>query len=255
MAIEQNAQLRLDRVSLNAAIAGARMEKPILNEICFDVYPGDRLAIVGPSGGGKTSLLRLMARLIDPSRGALYLDGQDYRKIPVLELRQQVTLVLQDSKLLGMTVQEAIAYPLNLRGMKSPQIQERVSTWMDRLHLPTEWLERTEMQLSVGQRQLVALCRALVIEPKILLLDEPTSALDVGRAEHLLQVLAEVALHTETTLIMVNHQLDLAQQFCNRLLYLHKGTLLEDLPEEQIDSAKLRSAIVQAEAEAASEWE
>jgi D-methionine transport system ATP-binding protein len=249
------AQLRLDRVSLNAAIAGARMEKPILNEICFDVYPGDRLAIVGPSGGGKTSLLRLMARLIDPSRGTIYLEGQDYQKMPVLELRQQVTLVLQDSKLLGMTVKEAIAYPLKLRGMKSPQIQERVSTWMDRLHLPTEWLERTEMQLSAGQRQLVALCRALVIEPSILLLDEPTSALDVGRAEHLLQVLAQVALNTETTLIMVNHQLDLAQQFCNRLLYLHKGILLEDLPEEQIDSNRLRSAIVQAEAEAALEWE
>lgn len=249
------AQLQLDRVSLKAAIAGARMEKPILNEICFEVYPGDCLAIVGPSGSGKTSLLRLMARLIDPSNGTLYLEGQDYRKIPVLELRQQVTLVLQESKLLGMSVKEAIAYPLKLRGMKSAEIQERVSTWMDRLHLPTEWLERTEVQLSVGQRQLVALCRALVIQPKILLLDEPTSALDVGRAEHLLQVLSEVALQTQTTLIMVNHQLDLAQQFCNRLLYLHQGTLLEDLSKEQIDSAQLRSAIIQAEAEAALEWE
>jgi D-methionine transport system ATP-binding protein len=173
----------------------------------------------------------------------------------VLQLRQQVTLVLQDSKLLGMTVKEAIAYPLKLRGIQPAEIQERVSTWMDRLHLPAEWLDRTEIQLSAGQKQLVALCRALVIEPKILLLDEPTSALDVGRANHLLQVLSEVALNRETTLIMVNHQLDLAQQFCNRLLYLHQGILLEDLPEAQIDSARLRSAIVQAEAEAASEWE
>lgn len=255
MATEQIAQLRLDRVSLSAPIAGAKIGVPILTDISFEVKSGDRLAIVGPSGAGKTSLLRLMNRLIEPSSGALYFQERDYRRLDAIALRRQVPLVLQESKLLGMTVKEAIAYPLTLRGMPAAQIPQRIATWCERLHLPTEWLERTEVQLSAGQRQLVALCRALVIQPQVLLLDEPTSALDAGRASHLLQVLSEVASSTETAIVMVNHQLELAQQFSTRLLYLQHGQLIDDLPHDRIDWEQLRQAIVQAETAAAREWE
>lgn len=245
----QTAQLRLEQVSLSASVGS----HSLLQDISFEVFKGDRVAIVGSSGAGKTSLLRLLNRLSEPTAGSIYLENQDYRQIPVIQLRQQVTLVAQESKLLGMTVQEALAYPLVLRGLPRSQIQQRLSHWMEQLHIPTEWLGRTEVQLSVGQRQLVAIARALVIQPKILLLDEPTSALDAGRASHLLQVLT-LATSSQTTILMVNHQLELAELFSTQVLHLQHGRLIQNSSNLALDWTKLRETLIQAEAEAAEEW-
>lgn len=244
------AQLQLQQVSLSTSVGSSFL----LKDISFEVFSGDRIAIIGPSGAGKTTLLRLLNRLSDPSSGSIYLENQEYRQIPIIQLRQQVTLVQQESKLLGMTVGEALAYPLVLRGLPRSQIQQRISHWIESLHIPEDWLGRTELQLSVGQRQLVAIARALVIQPKILLLDEPTSALDAGRASHLMQVLIQLATKSEITILMVNHQLEIAQQFCTRVLYLQHGQLIQNTPHIAIDWTKLRENLVQAEAQAAEEW-
>jgi len=247
----QTAQLRLKQVSLSGSVGSHYL----LKDISFEVSAGSRIALIGPSGAGKTSLLRLLNRLSEPTAGSIYLSNQEYRQIPVLQLRQQVTLVPQESKLLGMTVQEALAYPLVLRNLPRAEIQQRVGYWIEQLHISTDWLGRTEVQLSVGQRQLVAIARALVIQPKILLFDEPTSALDAGRAYHLLQVLTQLAHSSQTTILMVNHQLDVAQQFCTRVLHFQHGQLVQDVPNSgQLDWAKLRENLIQAEAEAAQEW-
>jgi len=248
------AQLQLTQVNLVTSMNGIITGTPILTDISFDVFKGDRLGIIGPSGAGKTSLLRLLNRLSEPTGGRIYLENQDYRKIPVLQLRRQVMLVPQEPKLLGMTVQQALAYPLTLQQLPQRQIQERLDACMNQLHIPGDWLERTELQLSVGQRQLVAIARALVIQPKILLLDEPTSALDAGRASHVLGVLADLAQKGNMAILMVNHQLDMAQLFCTRVLYLQGGQLLQDVPLAQIDWKQLRETLVQAEAQAAQEW-
>ncbi len=246
----QTAQLRLERVNLTASVGS----QYLLHDISFEVLQGDRVAIVGPSGAGKTSLLRLLNRLSEPTSGAIYLENQDYRQIPVMQLRQQVTLVQQESKLLGMTVKAALEYGLILRKLPRSQITQQISYWIEQLNIPTEWLERTELQLSVGQRQLVAIARALVIQPKILLLDEPTSALDAGRASQLLQVLTKQACNSQTTILMVNHQLELAQQFCTRVLYVEHGKLIQDVPNENLNWAKLRENLIKAEAQVAEEW-
>ena len=246
----QTAQLRLEQVNLTASVG----THYLLNDISFELFRGDRVAIVGPSGAGKTSLLRLLNRLSEPSTGSIYLENHHYPQIPVTQLRQQITLVPQETKLLGMTVQEALAYPLVLRGLPRSQRLQRLSHWIEQLHIPSEWLERTEVQLSMGERQLVAIARALVIQPKILLLDEPTSALDVGRASHLLQVLTQLATSGQTTILMVNHQLELAQLFCTRVLHLQHGQLIQDAPNGQLDWAKLRETLLQAEAQAVDEW-
>ena len=249
-----SAQLQLTQVNLVTSMNGIITGTPILTDISFDVFKGDRLGIIGPSGAGKTSLLRLLNRLSEPTGGRIYLENQDYRKIPVLQLRRQVMLVPQEPKLLGMTVQQALAYPLTLQQLPQRQIQERLDACMNQLHIPGDWLERTELQLSVGQRQLVAIARALVIQPKILLLDEPTSSLDAGRASHVLGVLADLAQKGNMAILMVNHQLDMAQLFCTRVLYLQGGQLLQDVPLAQIDWKQLRETLVQAEAQAAQEW-
>jgi len=247
-------QLQLKQVNLVTAARGPIMGTPILTDVSFNAFQGDRLCIIGPSGAGKTSLLRLLNRLSEPTSGAIYLENQDYRKIPVLQLRQQVMLVPQEPKLLGMTVQQALAYPLTLQQLPQRQIQERVDVYREKLHIPFDWLERTELQLSVGQRQLVAIARALVMQPKILLLDEPTSALDAGTASHILRVLADLALKDKITILMVNHQLDIAQLFCSRVLYLQGGHLLQDTSVTQIDWKQLRETLVQAEAQASQDW-
>ncbi len=247
----QTAQLSLDKVSLSASVGS----QYLLKDISFEIAKTELICLIGASGAGKTSLLRLLNRLSEPSAGTIYLEGQDYRSIPVIQLRQQIVLVQQESKLLGMTVKEALAYPLSLRGLERLQIQQRILYWSDQLHIPQEWLERTEVQLSVGQRQTVAIARALVTQPKILLLDEPTSALDAGRASQLLQVLTNLAAAGETTIVMVNHQLELAQAFCQRLLYLENGQLIQDsINNQTLDWIKLKDKLVQTEIKAAEGW-
>jgi D-methionine transport system ATP-binding protein len=246
---ETTAQLRIENISLKTPIAS----NYLLENISFQVDRGDRIAIVGPSGAGKTSLLRLLNRLSSPTSGSIYLDNQEYRQIPAIALRQQITLILQESKLLGMSVRETLAYPLKLRGINSSEIGDRISGVIEQLHIPEEWLNRTELQLSTGQKQLVAIARGIILQPKILLLDEPTSALDAGKAAHILQVLTELT-NSQTTILMVNHQLELAEQFSTRVLHLQRGKLIENSSSHQINWVQLRQNLIQAEAEAEQEW-
>jgi D-methionine transport system ATP-binding protein len=242
--------LRLEQVSLDSAIGS----QPILQDLNGVVAVGDRLAIVGPSGAGKTTLLRLLNRLAEPSAGVIYFEGIDIRQIPVLQLRQHITLVLQESKLLGMTVREALSYPLKLRGLSQSTIQQRLGTYLDLVHLPTEWLDRTEVQLSVGQRQLVAIARAVMIQPKVLLLDEPTSALDAGRGAYITEVLSRLTDHYQTTIVMVNHQLEIAQQFGTKVWYLQDGKLLTTAAAQDVDWDELKERFTRAEARQQEEW-
>ncbi|AFY43310.1 ATP-binding cassette domain-containing protein [Nostoc sp. PCC 7107] len=248
------AQLRFEQVNLFTKLKSNHQGYPILQDITFQVFPGERIAIVGVTGAGKTSLLRLINCLTEPSSGKIYLDNQEYRQISAIQLRQMVTLVLQESKLLGMTVQQALEYPLVLRGLPKATIQQRISHWLEQLQIPDDCLGRTEVQLSAGQKQLIAIARALIIQPKILLLDEPTSALDAGTASHLMQILIQLVQTQQTTILMVNHQLDLAQMFYTRLLHLHQGQLLADKPASEVDLASLQTSLIKAQTQAAEEW-
>jgi len=244
-------QLQLDRVTLKTALGA----QPLLQDISCKVFQGDRVAIVGASGAGKTSLLRLLNRLSEASQGQIFFEEQDIRQIPVISLRQQLTLVSQESKLLGMTVRQALTYPLALRGMPKSAIPQRIAIWTELLHIPQDWLDRTEVQLSVGQRQMVAIARALVIQPKILLLDEPTSALDAGRSHRLIEILIETAQTQRMTILMVNHQLDLAEQFCTHVFHLRQGQLVQDLSAEQMIWADLKQGLIEAETQDAEDWD
>lgn len=238
-------------------VEGAKVTAPLgltdlLHNLSFTCKKGDRVAIIGPSGAGKTSLLRLLNRLIEPSRGQLFFEQQPYTQIPVTQLRRKIVLTPQEPKLLGMTVQEALAYPLILQQRSQKEIRDRVAALCELCHLPPEWLERNELQLSLGQRQICAIARSLVLQPSILLLDEPTSALDVGTAAQLLQILQNLA---DTTLVMVNHQLDFAAQLCDRILYLEQGHLQRDIAATPEIWSELRQHLLAAETATAQEWD
>jgi D-methionine transport system ATP-binding protein len=244
--VQQQSQIRVEEVGLIAP-PGVHY---LLKDLSFQIFAGDRVGLIGPSGSGKTSLLRLLNRLSDPTSGAIYLDEQDIRRLNVQSLRQQVALVPQEPRLLGMMVKEALVYPLKLRNISLSIQQQRLAEWTQKLSLPEEWLGREELQLSVGQRQWVGLCRALMTEPQVLLLDEPTSALDVGRIGQLLQVLSSVP----ATVILASHQLALVEQFCDRVIWLHQGELMHQLAASQINWQHVKKTFQQQEKAMEQEW-
>ncbi|MDJ0846689.1 ABC transporter ATP-binding protein [Crocosphaera sp.] len=197
----------------------------LLENISFTVNKGDRCCIVGPSGSGKTTLLRLINRLQDPHTGAILFQSQPLKQFQVIHLRQKIVLVPQEPKLLGMTVQDTLVYPLKLQKLSSTEINQRLEYWRSQLSIPDDWLERNELQLSLGQRQLISIVRGLMMEPTLLLLDEPTSALDRDKGLQLIEVLKTITKDAKTTVLMVNHQLELVEQFTTQVLKLNQGKL------------------------------
>jgi D-methionine transport system ATP-binding protein len=249
-------QIRFEQVSLAAGRGNSPSKKPLpvtyylLRDLSFEIAKGERVAIAGASGSGKTSLLRLLNRLTDLTQGKIYIDARSLQDIPVLQLRQQILYVSPEPKLLGMTVQEALKYPLMLRGIRDAD--QRIQNWLDRLKIPSDWLEKTELQLSTGERQWVSIARALLCESPVLLLDEPTANLDAGRSDRLLEVLHQMS-QTGQTILVATHQLEWAEQFAQRVLHLQRGALVQE--SDRVDWREMKAAIAQVEAEEAAEWE
>ncbi|MEM6613146.1 MAG: ATP-binding cassette domain-containing protein [Cyanobacteria bacterium P01_C01_bin.72] len=242
--------LRLEQVSLKATVGAALL----LQNISFAVQPGEIIAIVGASGAGKTSLLRLLNGLVSPNHGEIYLNDQAIAQYTAIELRRRLVLVLQEPKLLGMRVIDALTYPLKLQQMSDADIKPQVERIVSLLRIPAEWLSKTELQLSLGQRQLVAIARALIMQPQVILLDEPTSALDLGMANYLLEVLKQLNREENLTIMMANHQLEIIQSFCERLFLLDQGNLIEDMVATSANWQKVRTKILQLEQRQTQEW-
>jgi D-methionine transport system ATP-binding protein len=197
----------------------------------------------------------LLNRLSEPTTGRVLFNGADYRSIDPMTLRKQVMLVSQEPKLLGLKVREALAYPLQLQSLGAEEIKQRIVTVTEKLEIPTDWFDRLESQLSAGQKQIVSIARGLITRPQVLLLDEPIANLDFHTAEKLLKYITELARSQQMGLIMVNHQLELAAQFSDRLLYLQDGKLLLDRASNLVDWSNLQQQITVDESESISEWE
>lgn len=257
-------QIRVDQISVapqlfkSAQLSGRKQSllpaHYVLRELSFEVFQDDRVAIVGASGSGKTFLLRLLNRLISPTQGALYLNDRPYSEIPAVSLRQQVLLLPKEAKLLGMTVQDALAYPLRLRGISAKARAIRVAEACDRWQIPSDWLHRTEQQLSVEERQWVAIVRAMIAQPQVLLLDDPTAALDINQRDQFLATLTQES-GSLPTVFMVTDQLDIAEAWCSRVLQLQQGQLITDQPADRVNWQTLQETLEQAALADAEEWQ
>lgn len=202
----------------------------ILNDITFSVEAGETFAIVGPSGSGKTTLLGLCASLDQPNSGTLELCGTNIGKLSEderAELRnQKVGFIFQDFQLLPtLTALENVAVPLELQGdkkaiTKATELLEKVGLGNRLYHYPS--------QLSGGEQQRVALARAFSNKPDILFADEPTGNLDTETGEKVINLLFDLNKEIGTTLVIVTHDIDLAQR-TNHILKLKGGSIVENI--------------------------
>jgi tungstate transport system ATP-binding protein len=209
--------------------------RPVLRIDRLDVARGETLCLVGPTGAGKSTLLRLLAGLEAPAAGSARLDGHplDGRELPP-EVRHRVTLVFQKPILLAGAVRHNLAYGLRLRG--AGRRAERVSAVLERLGLGGLGA-RHSLSLSGGEAQLVALARALVLEPEVLLLDEPTAHLDPARVALVEEVVGQAQRARGTTVVWATHNLFQARRVARRVALLLDGRLVEEAPAEQFFTA------------------
>ena len=199
-------------------------EKVILEEISLSVEAGEHLTITGPSGSGKSSLLKLLAALVSPSSGRIVYQGRDLEDLDPVAYRREVSYCFQQPLLFGQTVRDNMAFPFEIRQL--PFDQERVLSALARLNLGPEFLEKPIKELSGGEKQRVALVRNLLFEPKVLLLDEVSSGLD-EKTKTLLRTFLTDLHQAGVTLIEVTHD-HREIEAAGRLLTIVEGRLAHE---------------------------
>lgn len=207
----------------------------LLDNISFDVNEGEKIALIGSNGAGKSTLLKVLNHLCTSSKGDLYFRGKLVHHWDVLKFRRQVMLIPQESKLLGMNVKSALSYPLQLQSLSEKEIQTRLIYCLQEFNFIESWLDKRENELSLGQKQLVAIARAIIMQPSVLLLDEPTSALDKGNAHWLREKLQVWNEEKKMTIIVINHDLEWVKNFAQRVIWLDKGRIKKDLSAKLVD--------------------
>jgi oligopeptide/dipeptide ABC transporter ATP-binding protein len=209
----------------------------------FAIGRGETVGLVGESGCGKSTVVRLLARLLDPSAGTIRFDGEEIGAVPARRFgrhkrRAQIQMVFQDatdSLNPRFTASRAIADPLlRLRRMPHAAIRERVAEAASLTGLPRELLTRFPHQLSGGQKARVGIARTIAVEPRLLILDEPTSALDVSVQVVILQLLDALKRRLDLSYLFVSHDLNVVRLLCDRILVMYLGHIVESGPADQI---------------------
>ena len=190
--------------------------------------------LCGPSGGGKTSLLRLLNRLDDPVRGEILLDGTSLNDYNVTELRRRVALVFQSPVMFSGTVSDNLAVAAELGGLQEGRFDQLSDQVMLLAELDPSLLERPGGELSVGQKQRVNLARALMTSPEVLLLDEPTSALDPETSRSLMKTIHGLSEERRLTIVVATHRVAEASEYAEHALILRDGRVVDSGDAERV---------------------
>jgi putative ABC transport system ATP-binding protein len=201
---------------LGRSVAGRKL----VDDISVAVAVGEVLAVVGPSGSGKSSFLRLLNRLDEPTSGTVFLDNVDYRQIPPRELRRHVGMVTQRAFLFPGTVYDNVIFGPQQHGEMFSK--DRVEELLIRVGL-AGYAMRNVANLSGGEAQRVSLARALANSPNVLLLDEPTSALDDAAKFGVESLIQDIIRQSHLTCVIVTHDFAQAARMATRVMMLEQG--------------------------------
>jgi osmoprotectant transport system ATP-binding protein len=215
--------IRLQHVSKNFK------KETAVKDISFDVDEGENLILLGTSGCGKTTTLRMINRLTDPSGGSIFVKGQDVLKQSPEELRKGIGYVLQHNGLFPhYTVAENIATVPKLLKWNKEKIRQRTIELLDKLHLPpSAYANVYPSQLSGGQQQRVGLARALAADPPILLMDEPFGALDPVTRTNIRKEFKQLEEFQKKTIVLVTHDVQEAFELGDRICLMDKGQIVQ----------------------------
>lgn len=200
-----------------------------LKDIYLRVESGELLGIIGPNGSGKTTLLRAISRVLRPQKGELLFREKNINRLSYKELAQRIAVVSQTPGILGINVEEyillgRIPYRRRFQFLEDRHDEEIAKKAM-RLTDTLEFSQRPVNELSGGETQRVVIARALAQEPELLLLDEPTTHLDIGHQIEILDLIRELNKKERLTVIAVFHDLNIASEYCDRLVLLKDGEI------------------------------
>ena len=216
----------------------------VLKDVTCEIASGEVISIIGPSGTGKSTLLRALNLLDPPTGGSIIFDGEDIlaKGYPIHRMRQKMGMVFQGFNLFEhMTVLENVIYaPCKIRKMSLEQARSEGMALLRKVGI-AEKADASPASLSGGQKQRVAIARCLAMRPEVILFDEPTSALDPTMVGEVLSVIRQLAKEGMTMLI-VTHEMKFARDVSTRVFYMQDGIIYEDGPAKQVFEAPRRSA-------------
>lgn len=209
-------------------------DKKVLKDISFEINKGHLVAFIGASGCGKTTTLKMINRLIKPSSGKIFINGEDIEKKDVIALRRNMGYVIQQTGLFPhMTIKENIEIIPKVEKKNKDEITKRTMELMEMVGLNAEeFLNRYPTELSGGQQQRVGVARAFATDPEIILMDEPFSALDPITRVGLQEELIDLQSHLKKTIVFVTHDMDEAIKIADMICIMKDGEILQyDTPE------------------------
>lgn len=211
-------------------------EKKVINNFNLEIDKGDFITIIGSSGSGKTTILKMINALIKPDNGQVIVNGEDVSKIDVVDLRRNIGYAIQGNVLFPhLSVKDNIAYVPNLLNKNnSEKSEEAVKKWMKIVNLEEELLERMPYELSGGQSQRVGIARSLAASPDILLMDEPFGAVDAITRLKLQEEIKRIHNETKITIVFITHDINEALILGDKVLIINEGQIEQYGPPLEI---------------------
>jgi len=212
-----------------------------VDDVSFTINEGETLGLVGESGCGKTTVGRTLLRLYEPTEGRILFDGQDVTKLwgaPLRALRRDMQIVFQDpfsSLNPRMTIKSIVEEGLIIHGVgNSQERRKRVEEVLTRVGLDTSYINRYPHEFSGGQRQRISIARALMLNPRFIVLDEPISALDVSIQSQIINLLNDLKQEFKLTYLFISHDLSVVEYISDRVAVMYLGEIVETASSEQL---------------------
>ncbi|MCR4804542.1 MAG: ABC transporter ATP-binding protein [Clostridia bacterium] len=211
-----------------------------VDDVDMVIRQGEIVGLVGESGSGKTTIARLILNLTEPTESHIMVDGIDPQKATAEEmrkLRKEIAVVFQDpggNLNPRLTVGSSIMRPMIIHGVPRKEARERALKALEMVKMDPSYMDNYPAQLSGGQQQRIAIARALVLDPKIMILDEPTSALDISVQAQVLNLLLDLQEQMKLTYLIITHDLNIVNYVCDRVFVMYLGKIVEYGPKKSV---------------------